>query len=256
MKNSIWIDSHCHLADPRLKDSLTDELSTLKTENIGILVSSALSRDEMEWHLNVLPETSFSKEVNILTSAGTHPHYEESREDDLNLLIELAEAGKLSAVGEIGFDKRNEDISRQKKILLNQLDLAREFNLPVVIHVVKMYYELHKLLKDNFPRIRGYLHGFNSSLEVAESFSRFDLAFSLNDRLPDEKTINYILKRGFILLETDAPYARPTSEKDDFNHLKNLKMNVDKVCSQTGISLDQLQNLQFRSFLNIFPGAI
>ena len=66
----------------------------------------------------------------------------------------------------IWLDNRNDNFEWQKKILLMQLDLAKNYDLPVVFHTVKQYYELDKILKNNFPKVQGFLHAFNASQEI------------------------------------------------------------------------------------------
>jgi len=144
---------------------------------------------------------------------------------------------KLQLLGEIGFDKRNDNWEWQKKILLKQLELAREFDLPVIFHVVKSYYELYKLLKDNFPKVRGYLHGFNSSMDVFEAFNSFDLGYSLNARLPEDKVVQAIIRRGYWEIETDAPYAKPADFDGEYNVLANLIWVKDKIEEIMGMKI-------------------
>ncbi len=252
MKELFWIDSHCHLADPKLIPDLENDFKEIVPENIRVLISSVLSRKEIIWHRESLPALAIPKELTIYMTAGIHPYYEESSKDDFDLIAELAGSQKLMAIGEIGLDNRNSDTSWQKDILLRQLDLARAYDLPVIFHVVKMYYELHKILKNNFPKVRGYLHGFNSSLEVAENFSRFDLAFSLNMCLPDISVLNHILKRGFYLMETDAPYAKPITNREDHNHLINLMSVIYELCKLTNRSRESIQLDQYYSFKQLF----
>lgn len=212
---------------------------------ISIFISSALCQEEFDWHLNVdIPEMKWC--------AGIHPCYEKSRESDLDFIIQLCEQNKIVGIGEIGFDSRNNDIKWQSEILLKQLDIANQFELPVIFHVVRKYYDLYKLLKDNFPKIRGYLHGFNASKDIAKIFSKFNLAFSIGYLRPKIDCLNYILKRGYYLFETDAPYQKPTDSQDEYNHLQNLFYNVEYVSKLTGRDLGELKEIQHKSYNLIF----
>jgi len=101
--------------------------------------------------------------------------------------------------------------------------------------------------------LRGYLHGFNNSLEVAEHFSRFDLAFSFGCKPPKPKVIRYITKRGLYLFETDTPYQKAISDKAEFNHLKNLPNCVEHIGKVSSTSLKDLIYRQQITFDQIFP---
>jgi TatD DNase family protein len=215
-------DNHCHLEELDRKGDLESELNAARLMGITGWLSSALCKSEMLWH----KEHSIA---GMIWCAGIHPYYKKSSLDDFDLLTELAASGSLHAIGEIGLDKRNPDSSRQKNILLSQLELARQYDLPVIFHVVGEYYQLAKILKDNFPDVQGCLHGFNSSLEVFDIFCNYDLCFSLNARMPEPKVIKAIIKRGLWKIETDAPYALPPSCNDKYNHLSNLIYVKDQI---------------------------
>ena len=223
-------DNHCHLEEIYRAGRLDAELQAARKAGVTGWFSSALCREEMEWHLQ-------QKIAGMTWCAGIHPFYEKSSERDWDFLVELAGSGKIAALGEIGFDKRNDNWEWQKKVLLKQLELAREFELPVIFHVVKSYYELYKLLKDNFPKVRGYLHGFNSSMDVFEAFNSFDLGYSLNARLPEDKVVQAIIRRGYWEIETDAPYAKPADFDGEYNVLANLLKVKDKIEKIMGMKI-------------------
>lgn len=240
-----FIDAHCHLSDSRIAANLEQELSEAKKVGISCFISSALCQEEFEWHQN----QNISQ---MKWCAGIHPYYEKSSENDFSELIKLCDEKKIVAIGEIGLDGRNDDQKWQEQILLKQLDLAQNYNLPVAFHVVKKHYELYKILITYFPKVRGYLHGFNASREITEQFSKFDLAFSLGCRPPKKEVLELIIDRGFLLFETDAPYQKPVDDKNDFNHLKNLMWTVDKVSQITELDKQELEAIQSKSFRQIF----
>jgi TatD DNase family protein len=218
-------DSHCHLEEIDRNGRLDAELAAARKAGVTAWLSCALSPAEIIWHQQHQIE-------GVQWCAGIHPFYEPSRQLDILHIASLAQNHQIAAIGEIGFDKRNPDHQFQKNVLLMQLELAAQTDLPVVFHVVKAYYELYKLLKDNFPQVRGFLHGFNSSLEVFERFSEFDLAFSLNAHLPKEQIVRAIIKKANWQIETDAPYASPPGASSESNSLSNLlwvKNRLEKI---------------------------
>ena len=244
-----WIDAHCHLTDDRIFNNLEDEISSAQDIGINGFISSILCKDEYE-SIKLAKFLKFGKFIKW--SAGIHPYYKKSSEHDLELLIKLCDEKQIIAIGEIGLDKRNDNFEWQKKILLPQLDLAKNYHLPVIFHVVKNYYELYKILKNNFPGTRGFIHGFNSSKEVFDNFSKFDLGFSLNLHQPGTDVLKNIIKRGFYFFETDAPYQKEKGSKEEFNHLKNLIKVVENVSEITGIDKEILKKKQFENFRMLF----
>ncbi len=240
------IDVHCHLTESRIFDNLGAEIFSARKCGIEGFISSALCKKEFE----AIESPAFAQFENCVSwSAGIHPIYEENAVNYFDDLVKLCDEKKIIAIGEIGLDGRKNNANFQEKILLEQLALAQNYNLPVVFHCVKKHYELYKLLKNNFPKFFGFLHGFKASKEIAEKFSEFDLAFSIGSILPKNEVIQHILKRGFFLFETDAPYQESSDSKDDFNHLKNLILTVEKIDLA---SFAELKNKQKKSFKNIF----
>lgn len=250
LKENILIDAHCHLFNLWQKleqnpSKLDNAIKNAVSAGITKLISSALSPEEYDWHLQL-------KYPQVLLAAGIHPFYKKE-EQDFDKLEEALKTNKFIALGEVGLDKNSGDLQSQKVLLLKQLDLARSYNLPVVFHCVKYYYELYKLLKQNFPKIRGILHSFSSSEEVVEKFSEFDLAFSISSRLPNPKALIKIIKRGMLLLETDAPFALSKEiTNTDFNEPKHLISNLENIVNICKIDKQTIISAQYYSFNELF----
>ncbi|MEA1973451.1 MAG: TatD family hydrolase [Candidatus Cloacimonadota bacterium] len=208
-------DIHCHLFDLHKKELLREQLTDANKIGIKNHISVALTNEEVDFHL---------KNKQLFTSfyAGIHPKYINQAEINIDRIVTLCAQKQIVAIGEIGLDKRFEDIEKQNKILLIQLEIAKEFNLPVVFHNVKMYYELSKLIRDNFPQTRGILHSFNGSVDIFSTFKKMDFAFSINCRFQNYIILQQIISWGRFFIETDAPYQKPATDNSEINSLKNL----------------------------------
>ena len=147
-------DGHCHLANLSQLMPLEPLLEEAKTRGVTRWLSSALTRAEVRWYLDhPHPEVSFS--------AGIHPNY-----DDCDLTLEdvaalCAEPG-IWAVGEIGLDRNGPSLEAQKRVLLDQLALAADHGLPVVLHIVGHQQLSFEILTD-FP-LRYLVHGYAGSV--------------------------------------------------------------------------------------------
>ena len=100
--------------------------------------------------------------------------------------------------------------------------------------------------------MRGYLHSYNSSKAIAEHFSQFDLAFSISSRFPKSEALRYIIQRGFMLLETDSPFALSHHKKEDFNHPVFMIDNLSLLAEISSYEKEIIIDVQGRSFREIF----
>jgi len=234
-QGDFFIDAHCHLADSRL--DWRKELEEAAAENVQKVISCALSPAEILWHQSHLDPA-------IAWVAGMHPFYPAGKEITLDAIATLCQKGDICGIGEIGLDGRNGDMETQIKLLLPQLDLARMYGLPVVFHVVRWHYELIRLLKRNFPGVHGIVHGFDSSPEAAEAYSRFNLGFSLGCKSPSAKAVAFITARGLFCVETDTPFQKATDNMKPLNHLNQLPIAIAGITTRSGLSQQAILHRQ------------
>jgi TatD DNase family protein len=242
-----WIDAHCHLCSEPLKDNFRTEIARAGESDIRVFISTALNHKEIDWHLS-----NYSPEIKLI--AGIHPYYDKSNLKDLDYLIEQCRNQELWGIGEIGYDKRKNNHNFQRNVLFQQLEIAKEYDLPVVFHVVGRYNELYQTLKRDFPGIRGFIHGFQGSAELVEMFSRLDIGFSLGYKILMKKgfpdTVRSILKKGLVLFETDAPFQKlPGNENSQESYLSNLKILISRISRSCDLHPEDLMDRQWHTYM-------
>ena len=201
-------------------------------------------------------------------TVGLHPNDNLDEEFDVAQYRELLKHPKVVAIGEIGLDyyrtEKLEDQEKQKERFKQQLDLAKESRLPVVLHcrdgksgsTGRAYPDMIEILKQ-YPEVRGVVHSCTASLDEAKQF--LDLGFCLGfngiitfARMYDE--IVQLVPLDRILLETDAPYLTPEPNRKQRNEpafvidvakkLAELKNeSVERVAEQTFQNCKQLFNI-------------
>ncbi|MBW6516471.1 MAG: TatD family hydrolase [Candidatus Cloacimonetes bacterium] len=243
--NDCWIDGHCHLCNEPLTETFDDEIDQAYEYDIKLFLSTALNRNEIDWHLdNIHPE--------IKLVAGIHPFYDKSNIKDFDYLVEQCRNKKLWGIGEVGYDNRKNNHNYQKNILYQQLELAVKYDLPVVFHVVHRYNELYQTLKNDFPTIRGFIHGFNGSLELVEMLSRLDIGFSLGYKILQNKdaysVIRRIIRRGLVVFETDSPFQK---SPESANYLTGLSFLIDSISDLCEYYKEDLMDKQWSTFRKI-----
>jgi len=211
---SLVIDTHVHLDD----DAFGEERASLWSRARAAGVENALL-------VSVAPESwaktvAVAKELSIGHALGIHPQVVPDLDDATvdRALRDLPDAiAKTSAVavGECGLDGPAGDLDRQKKVLVAQLDLAKQLRLPISMHVYKVHAIAIDVLRAFGPLpVPGAVHSFSGSAELARDYLRLGFAISFagsitrsNAKRPLDAARAVPLDR--LLIETDAPF-QPT----------------------------------------------
>ncbi len=237
------VDAHCHLANLSQVLPLETPIQEAAEQNIGHYLSSALQRSELPWY------DEHHKKFNILYSAGIHPAFDlcDLEFDDL---VRLCEQGKIWAIGEIGLDRSNPDIATMKALFIKQLDLAAEFGLPVVLHIVGHQQEAFEIMR-KYP-LKYLIHGYAGSLQAYRSFLSLDTWFTISNRILKEDKHDLlagILAGGRYLFETDITqyYLKP----NESNPLLRLINVIEQTSHLTGLDLNLLHRIQWENYQNL-----
>lgn len=231
------VDTHCHLESDLYRGKLDTIIADAKHAGVGALITSSIEPGQWEQSLSLAEKYDI-----VHCSLGIHPWY--IREQDipaLDILGEMTKRGAV-AVGEIGLDSKvsHPPFTLQVGVFERQLAIAKEINLPVIIHCRGAFNELLASIKRiGLPERGGTLHSFSGSAEIAEEFMKYGLSFSLGGILTyrnsrkREKTMRVIYPDHF-LLETDSPDIPPVEAKGSLhvpsNILYNLKAAAEILC--------------------------
>ncbi len=211
----MFIDTHCHLEDENFSSDRAEVLERAKVAgveriiNFGSTFQSSIAVTELA---KTFPE--------LYAGVGIHPEEIDDFDDKTCArLAELAADKKVIAIGEIGLDYHWEKDSQrrliQQKIFIEQLDLARQLNLPVCVHDRDAHADTLKILQTEARDLRGVLHCYSGSVETAREVFKLGwfigvdgpLTFKNSAKLPE---VVKMAPRDKLLIETDAPYLAPT----------------------------------------------
>lgn len=210
----MWIDTHCHLDAAEFDADREAVVARAKALGVGCLVLPAVSTANLDTVRELAHTHGF------VYALGLHPMYVEAEPADALETLRDALARhrgdpRLVAVGEIGLDHFVPGLDRavQERHYVAQLELARAFDLPVILHVRRSADALLKQLR----RVRvkgGIAHAFNGSAQQAQAF--IDLGFKLGfggamtfERALQIRTLARELPLDALVLETDAPDIPP-----------------------------------------------
>ena len=180
---------------------------------------------------------------------------------------ELAQSKKVKAVGEIGLDyyyapqaeKELELLkAKQKKALLEQIELAEELNLPIIFHCRKAHQDLLEILKEQQmvgnKKLKGVIHCFTGKWQEAQEYLGMGFYLGLNGiifKLNLDKIIKKIpLER--ILVETDSPYLTPPRAGEERNEPLFVKYVVEKIAEIKGVDYAKIAEITTQNAQNLF----
>ena len=208
---TVLIDTHCHLDAAEFDGDREAMIASAQSLGVGGMVVPAVER------ANFGAVASLCREYPACVPAyGIHPMYvDRARDDDLALVSERARQADTVAVGEIGLDRfvTPRDDDRQTRFFVEQLRIARDAGLPVLLHVRRAVDEVLKALR----RIAvpgGIAHAFNGSRQQADAFIAlgFKLGFGGSATFTGSRCIRALateLPLDALVLETDAPDIPP-----------------------------------------------
>ena len=186
----------------------------------------------------------------VYAGVGIHPEeaFPMTSADDDRLAAWTQEKGVV-AIGEIGLDyyweKDQDKRLLQQEIFIRQLDLARQLHLPVCIHDREAHGDTIAILKKEAKGLRGVLHCFSGSLEMAQEVLKLDwflgvdgpLTYKNAAKLPE---IVQALPLERLLVETDAPYLAPVPMRGKQNEPAFVRYVAEKVAALKGLSLEDV----------------
>jgi len=237
------IDVHAHYDDKRFEGDLEDIMMKLKENGIYAITSSSDIESSCKNR-----EIANSYE-NIYFTCGIHPHEAEKAPPNLqDELVKLSMDKKCVAVGEIGLDYHYEFSPRevQKKVFIDQIELAKNLNLPIVVHDREAHADTISILKQYaYNKVKILLHCYSGSFEMAKELIKQGVYISVggvvtfkNAKKLIEVVENYPLE--LLLLETDAPYLTPEPHRGKRNDSTYLIYVADKIANIKQISVDEV----------------
>ena len=207
----IMIDSHCHLDAPEFDVDRNAAYARARAAGVNGIVIPAVER------ANFGAVASLCREYEGCYPAyGIHPMYvARAEEGDLQALRETLQREHAVAVGEIGLDNfiPDPDVPKQTHFFVEQLKIAREFELPVILHVRKSSDQILRELRKYKPR-GGIAHAFNGSQQQAEEFIKLGFKLGFGGAMTWGRALKIrelaaTLPLESIVLETDSPDIPP-----------------------------------------------
>lgn len=251
-----FIDTHCHLDAAEFGDRHALIVSEALAAGVSRIVVPAVARSNFDKVSELCGQHS-----NCTPAYGIHPMYTNTATPgDLDVLRDYLTHHKPVAVGEIGMDFfiKQYDQDTQEFFFVRQLELAREFDLPVLLHIRHAQDIVLKHLRQH--KVRGGIaHAFNGSRQQANEFLKlgFKLGFGgamTYSRATRLRELAATLPLECIVLETDAPDIPPVFlEKGIPNEPKYLPRIAQTLAELRGMAMEEIAQATTANVLDVLP---
>jgi TatD DNase family protein len=261
----MLIDTHCHLDAAEFNSDRDAVAAAAQTTGVGMIVIPAVERANFQQVIDLT-----NKHAHCSMALGIHPMYVDGAQPsdlvELKRLITEQMAlprPKIVAVGEIGLDFFVTQTNRetQEYFFTEQLKIANEFDLPVVLHVRRAVDDVLKYLR-KYKVQGGIAHAFNGSTQQAEAFIGlgFKLGFGGAMTYPRALKIRELAKTlplESIVLETDAPDIPPEWIGTKGRNSPAQLVKIAEILAELrGISVTQIIEITGKNSLQILPNLI
>ena len=268
----MLVDTHCHLNFDWFDEDRDEVIKAAEEEGVGIIINPGIDLNSSHNAVKLATESSI-----VYAAVGVHPN-------DANLwdtssikeLKAIAASEKVVAIGEIGLDyyRKYSRKELQKKIFIEQLQLAGELGLPVIIHtrneslddesatieVVQILKDWIRTLKESDSSLYthpGVLHSYAGSLQHAEEVIAMGFYIGVTGPVTF-KNANRL--RGVIsklpiehlLIETDSPFLTPHPYRGKRNEPKYVKIIAEKVSEIYGMPTSEVEKITTRNAEKLF----
>lgn len=239
-----WTDIHCHINFLEITPKEVIE----NAQKHGVLRFINIGTGKKDFDQVIDLGTNYDP---IYFTLGVHPHEAETFDSaTLELQQKYTHHPKMVAIGEIGLDYYYDHAPRtvQQKVFAEQLQLALDSNLPVEIHTRDAEQDTIDILKDFGGRVKGLLHCFTGSQDLAEQALNLGLNISLSGILTFKnaehlRKICQWLPFDRLHIETDSPFLAPVPKRGEKNQPAYVVYTAEKVAELRGLSLDELSQL-------------
>ena len=243
----MFVDSHCHLSFPELKDKLPDILADMRSAQVDQAICICTQMEEFETvHGLALAHDT------LWATVGVHPDTEDMREPDVAELVRLAALPRVVAIGETGLDyyrlngRSVADMEWQRERFRTHIRAARQAGKPLVIHTRSSAADTLRVLdEEGGEQAGGVFHCFTESAEVALAAVERGYYISFSGivsfkNAQDLRDLMKLLPLDRLLIETDSPYLAPVPFRGKTNTPAYVPHVARAVADALGLPVPEL----------------
>ena len=237
----MYINTHTHLNSEQLYENRDEYIQNALSNGVEYIVVAGYDLPSSKLAVSIAHEYDF-----IYATVGISPNdCLHTSDEDLKEIECLLQDNKVVALGEIGLDYYWDEVPHdmQKDIFIKQIDIAKRYHKPIVIHARDAYEDTYQILKE--ANHYGVMHCYSGSLQMAYRYIDIGFKISLagpvtfkNARVPKEVATHIDLDH--LLIETDCPYLTPHPFRGKLNEPANVIYIAKEIAQLKGIDIDEV----------------
>jgi TatD DNase family protein len=243
----MFIDSHCHLSFPELRDRLPDILSDMRAAQVEQAICICTQMEEFE-----AVHALAIEHPQLWATVGVHPDTEDMREPDVAELVRLAALPKVVAIGETGLDyyrlngRSIDDMEWQRERFRTHIRAARQAGKPLVVHTRSSAADTLRVLdEEGGEQAGGVFHCFTETADVALAAVERGYYISFSGivsfkNAQDLRDLVKLLPLDRVLIETDSPYLAPMPFRGKTNSPAYVPHVAKAVADAVGLPVAEL----------------
>lgn len=250
-----FVDSHAHLDHQDFCKDRKELIESLASKEISFVINPG--SDEASSKKAVELARKYDR---IFAAVGTHPHDADTfTEKTKDLYRAFAEEEKVVAIGEIGLDYYydHSDRDTQQRVFKEQIALAKELELPIVVHNRESDDDCYAMICENLGPAGGVMHCFGEDWESAKRYLDLGMYISLSGTVTFKRAENPVevakqVPLDRLLIETDSPYLTPVPNRGKRNDPTQVVHVAEKIAELRGISVEEVMEATKANTIRLF----
>lgn len=239
----MYFNTHTHLNSEQLYENRDMYIQHALDNNVDYLVVVGYDVPSSRCAVEIAHEYPF-----IYAAVGISPNdCEETTDEDIKVIEDLLTDPRVVALGEIGLDYYWEvPRDKQRDVFIKQIEIAKRYNKPIVIHARDAYEDTFNILKD--AKHRGIMHCYSGSAQMAKRFIDIDFEISLagpvtfkNAKVPKE--VATTIGIDHLMIETDCPYLTPHPFRGKLNEPANVVYIAQEIAKLKDMEIEDVARI-------------
>jgi len=253
-RTGLW-DSHAHLDSDYFASDRHELITNLQAELDGI-VNPGCDAESSAFAVELAEKYDF-----IYAAVGWHPENLKGMPANyLDMLAAWAVHPKVVAIGEIGLDyywKENEPKEVQKRVFLEQIDIAKQFGLPIIIHDRDAHGDMLEIFQKEVTGVEAVFHCYSGSVEMAKELAKrgYYFGFGGTSTYKNAEKVREVMQfvpKDLILFETDCPYLTPVPYRGKRNNPGYVELTARNAAEVLNVDFDELAAITTANVKRLF----